>query len=933
LFYDESLKDVYLRLNSSDKGLSADEAKKRLKEFGYNEIEEKNKNTVFKILLNQFKNFLIILLLCAALISFFVGEPLEFYGIIAIIMLSITLGFFQEYRAEQAMDALKKISAPFATVKRDGKDMKIPARELVPGDIVILSEGDIVPADMRLIHSDSIEIDESSLTGESVPSRKSANILPSNSPIADQLNMTFSSTIVAKGDGIGIVTATDQNTEFGKIASSIEDIEDTATPLQIKFERMAKELTLIVLGLVAVVFIISIFTIDKSNLEWGKFIAGLFIFSLSLAVAAVPSALAAIVTISLSRGANRLAAKNMIIKKLPAAESLGAVTVICSDKTGTLTKNQMTITKIFMSNKVVDVTGSGYVPVGEFYSGKKKLDRKELYRMELLFRTGYLCNDAKLVNNVNNNTNSNSSNNLSGNESSGDAGSSKWSIIGDPTEGALVVLAKKGGMDEKNIEEDFSKVQELPFDSDRKLMSSIFENYNAKKTESYVKGAPDCVLKLCTKIMINGKVRLLTKKDRDEILQKNNEFAEDALRVLALAYKDVSKIKKYEISNVEKDLVFIGLVGMIDPARDGVKEAIAQCDTAGIKVMMITGDHQATAKAIARQIGLLHDGDIVLTGTELDKLSDFELEQQIDNVRIIARALPIQKTRIVDALQKKGHIVAMTGDGVNDAPALKKADVGIAMGITGTDVSKEVAKTILVDDNFATIVNAISEGRNIYDRILKSTKYLLACNVGEVTAVFFAVLLAYPLPMITLQILLMNLLTDGLPALGLGSEKAEDDVMKHAPRNPKANPLTREMLLLIMIFGIAMGLGTLLAFHLFYQSNLKLGQTVAFTTLVMFEMFAVMSARSFASFKKMNPFSNKWLLFGIATSIAIQLIVIYTPFMQQVFGTVPLGWMEWLVIIGISSFGFIMMEVSKLFVKEKYSTINVKGKETSTVSS
>jgi Ca2+-transporting ATPase len=666
---------------------------------------------------------------------------------------------------------------------------------------------------------------------------------------------------------------------------------------------MAKQLTLIVLGLVAIVFAISIFSLDKSNIEWSKFIAQLFIFSLSLAVAAVPSALAAIVTISLASGAKRLASKNMIVKRLPAAESLGAVTVICSDKTGTLTKNQMTITKIFANNKIIDVTGSGYDPFGEFYVNNVKLESKNLKDLDLLFKTGYLCNESKLVNNADDN-NSNK----------------KWKILGDPTEGSLIVLAKKSGLNETKIEEDYSKVQILPFDSDRKLMSAIFENYNNTKTESYVKGAPDFVLKLCTKILINGKVRTITKKDRDEILKTNNELAENALRVLGLAYRDVSKLKTYSIESVEKELVFVGLVGMIDPPREGVKEAIQQCDSAGIRVMMITGDHPTTAKAIARQINLLRDGDLVLTGSELDTLSDIELEKQIDNIRIIARALPIQKTRIVDALQKKGHVVAMTGDGVNDAPALKKADVGIAMGITGTDVSKEVAKTILVDDNFATIVNAIAEGRNIYDRILKSTKYLLACNVGEVTTVFFAVLFGFPLPLITLQILLMNLLTDGLPALGLGSEKAEDDVMKRMPRNPKHNPLTKEMLWLILIFGVAMGLGTLLAFGLFYKTDLKLAQTVAFTTLVMFEMFAVMSARSFAPFKRLGLFSNKWLVLGILASVSIQLLVVYTPFLQGVFGTIALGFREWIIILGISCFGFIMMEISKFFVKEKYAS-------------
>ena len=911
MFFDESLKDVYLRLNSSERGLTTVEAKSRLKISGYNELEQKNKYTVFTILLNQFKNFLILLLIAAAVISFFFGESLEFYGILAIILLTIILGFIQEYRAEQAMDALKKISAPFATVHRDETDSKIPARELIFGDIIILSEGDIVPADVRLIVSDGMEIDEASLTGESVPSKKIVVQLSSGLSVADQTNMAFGGTIVTRGNGNGVVTVTGTKTEFGKIASTIEEMEETATPLQIKFEKMAKQLTLIVLGLVALVFIISIFSLDKSDVEWGKFIARLFIFSLSLAVAAVPSALAAIVTISLSRGAKRLASKNMIVKKLPAAESLGAVTVICSDKTGTLTKNQMTITKIFANNTIIDVTGSGYIPVGEFYSGNNKLETKNLKNLDLLFKIGYLCNDSKLVNNCDNNSNIDA-------DGSNLVNTNNWAIIGDPTEGSLMVLAKKSSLDDKYVEENYSKIQELPFDAERKLMSTIFENYNNTKTEAYVKGAPDFVLRICSKIMVNGKIRAITKKDRDEILKTNNEFAEDALRVLALAYRDVSKLKKYDIVTVEKDLVFVGLTGMIDPPREGVKEAIAQCDSAGIRVMMITGDHPATAKAIARQINLLRDGDIVLTGSDLDNISDLELERQIDNIRIIARALPIQKTRIVDALQKKGHIVAMTGDGVNDAPALKKADVGIAMGITGTDVSKEVAKTILVDDNFATIVNAIAEGRNIYDRILKSTKYLLACNVGEVTTVFFAVLMGFPLPLITLQLLLMNLLTDGLPALGLGSEKAEEDVMMHSPRNPKQNPLTKEMLWLIVIFGIAMGLGTLFVFSLYYQTDLKLAQTMAFTTLVMFEMFAVMSARSFASFKKMLPFSNPWLTLGITASVSIQLLVVYNPFLEGVFGTVALGWVHWAVILGVSCFGFIMMEVSKLFIKEKY---------------
>jgi len=896
LYFDESLKDVYLRLNSSGNGLNDDQAAERIKEFGPNTIKPKKRNVALTIIVNQFKNFLIILLIFAAVISFFIGDILEFYGILAIIALSTILGFIQEYRAEKAMETLEKISAPFAKVLRDGKEKKVPADEIVPGDIVLLEEGDIVPADLRLVECDSLEIDESSLTGESIPSKKLVEQLAQNISIPDQKNMVFAGTVVTCGDGKGVVTSTGLKTEFGKIADTINTIRETAAPLQVKFEKMARQLTTGVIILVALVFIMGIIMSKPTN-NWTKLIIELFVFSLSLAVAAVPSALPAIVTISLGLGAKRLASKNMIIKKLPAAESLGSVTVICSDKTGTLTKNEMTITKIFTDNKSIDVTGLGYTPSGEFKFKDKVLDPMKNKNLQCLFNAGYLCNNSKLVNN-----------------------DGRWSVIGDPTEGSLIVLSKKAISDDKFFEENFNKIKEIPFDSNRKAMSVVYENYKSEKTESYVKGAPDIILNMCDKILISGKSRKITKKDKDMILQTNNEFADNSLRVLALAYKNAGSIRKYEISSVEKNLIFIGLVGMIDPPREGVKEAIAQAEEAGIKVMMITGDHPATARAIARDIGLMKEGDMVLTGMELDALSDLELEERIDNIRIIARALPIQKTRIVDALKKKGHIVAMTGDGVNDAPALKKADVGIAMGINGTDISKEVAQTILADDHFVTIVNAIAEGRNIYDKIIKSTKYLLSCNVGEVTAVFLAIVFGFPLPMIPLQLLLMNLLTDGVPAIGLGAENAEDDVMKRAPRNPKDNPLTKEMTWLIVIFGLAMGLGTLFVFSLYQNTNIQLARTMAFTTLVMFEMFAVMSARSFASFKKISPFSNKWLTMGILFSIIVQVAVIYVAPLQAMFQTVPLGINEWFIILIISSFGFIMMEVSKLFVKEHYNT-------------
>ena len=894
-FYSKKKEEVIKEFNSSADGLSPSEVKKRIERYGYNELIVKKGDSAFKIFLKQFQNFLIILLIFAAIVSVVLGEMIEAIAMGCIILLSVILGFYQEYRAEKAIEALKKISAPEAKVARDGKEIKIPAKELVPGDIVLLEEGDIVPADCRLIEAVSMQVNESSLTGESAASRKLIDAIKSGTAISDQSNMIFMSTIISYGKGKGIVVATGMNTEFGKIAKTIQSVEETSTPLQVKFERMAKQIGIAISVLIAIVFVAGIIRGDLSPIK-------LLIFALSLAVASIPSALPAIVTVGLSLGAKTLAKKNMIIKKLPAAESLGSATMICSDKTGTITKNQMTVTKIFAENNIFDVSGTGYEPLGKFSIDGKEINSEKI---EILARAGYLCNNSQL------------------NEKEG-----KWDIIGDPTEGSLVVLGKKAGMKDEEINKRFSLVQELPFDSDRKRMTKIFSftEGKKKKVEAYVKGAPDLLLRNCDRILINGKIKKLTPKDRKKILSVNNSFAESALRVLAFAFKDVSKIKKYSVEAVEKNLVFIGLAGMIDPPRDGVKEAIKKCEEAGIGVMVITGDHALTTKAVAKQIGLFKEGDIILTGEELDKLSDKQLEEKISKIRIIARALPIQKSRIIDALQKKGHIVAMTGDGVNDAPALKKADIGIAMGITGTDVAKEVSKATLADDNFSTIVNAIAEGRNIYDKMLKSTKYLLSCNVGEIITIFFAIMIGLPLPLITLQILLINLLTDGVPAMGLSSEPAENDIMKRSPRNPKENPITLPILITILIFGVVMGIGTLYIFNAHLHgdlSNLKEAQTVAFTTLVMIEMFAVVGSRSLHPFRGLNPFTNMWLSAGVLFSVGVQILIIYLAPLQKVFGTVALGFNDWLGIIAVASLGYVVMELSKIIViKTKKQTKN-----------
>jgi len=898
MYSSKKIKDVYKELQSSEKGLTEKEAKQRLEKHGYNELQKEKRIGALTIFISQFKNALILLLIFAGFLSLFLGERIESIAIFAIVFLNAILGFIQEYKAEKAIEALEKISAPIAKIVRDGKEQKIPAREVVPGDILLLEAGDIVPADSRLSEVSSLQIDEASLTGESIPSKKVTEPFKLGTSVADQENMAFMSTVVTYGKGKSVVTNTGMRTEFGKIATSLQTTKEVQTPLQVKFTRLAKQIGIMVVVLIVIVLISGIL---QGTVTFGKMI----LFALTLTVSTVPNALPLVVTVGLSMGTKRLAQKNMLIKKLPAAESLGATTIIVSDKTGTITKNQMTITDIFCDSQLIKVSGTGYEPKGNFYINNEQINPKQL---ELFLRIGYLCNNAKLIKKK-----------------------GRFEIIGDPTEGSLIVLWEKGELEDEDLHSYFSFTEELPFDSDRKRMSVIFKNRINKKTEAYVKGAPDLLLKVCDRIIEKGKIRKLTKLDKEKIIKMNNSFAEKALRVLALAYRELPYSREYSIGNVEKNLIFVGLVGMIDPPRDEVKQAVEQCQKAGIGVMIITGDQAITTKAVAQKIGLFKEGDIVLTGDYVEKMSDAELGKKIEKVRIMARALPIQKSRIVDALQKNGHVVAMTGDGVNDAPALKKADIGIAMGITGTDVAKEVSKATLVDDNFATIVNAIGEGRNIYDKIIKSTKFFLSCNTGEITSVLLAILLKFPLPLLPLQILLMNLLTDNFPALGLGFESPEEGIMNRPPRNPKDNPISKIMFTSIVIFGLVMGLGTLFMFMQYKEIDLSKAQTIAFTTLVMFQMFAVMSSRTLHhSLKHLNPFSNMWLFGAVCLSLAIQGIVIYWSPLQTIFGTVPLLAIDWLKIIGISSLGFIMMEVSKFFMGKNNSINSISQKSNST---
>lgn len=881
-FHSLSTKAVLESLNSGVQGLSEAGSRERLNQYGLNELSAGKKISAWKIFFSQFNNALLLLLILAALISLFMGESTETIAIAGILLLNTILGFTQEYRANREMQALENLSSPTANILREGEAKKIDAREIVPGDILLLEAGDIVSADARLFEASSLKVDESSLTGESVPAEKETEELPEDTRVSDRNNMVYFGTAVTYGRGRAVVTATGSDTEFGHIAHTLQETEEVKTPLQKKFARLAKQIGLIVIVLIALVLTLGVL---QKSLSFGE----MLLFALALTVSTIPNSLPIIVTVGLSLGARYLARKNMLIRKLPAAESLGAATMIVSDKTGTITRNEMTVTDIWFAGEFYSVTGSGYASKGEIRHRENRIDPQKL---EPLIRVGAVCNNALVQ------------------EREG-----KFELTGDPTEGALVTLAAKSVHRESEWKEKFQLMEELPFDSDRKRMSVVTRNVDTGEKVAFVKGAPDHILHHCTHLQDEQGVRELKESDKEEILKINAEFGSRSLRVLALAERVVDEGEQHQIDSVENNLIFLGLVGMIDPPRDEVREAVSRAREAGIGTMVITGDHADTARAVAREIGLYREGDIVLTGSDLDNMSDDDLEKNIDRIRIIARALPIQKSRIVDILQKKGHVVAMTGDGVNDALALKKADIGISMGITGSDITKEVSRAMLVDDNFATIVNAIEEGRNIYNKMIISAKYLLSCNVGEITVVLSSLLLGLPLPLLPLQILLMNLLTDDFPALGLGFEKGEKDIMKLPPRNPREAPLNRTMFLLIVIFGLIMGLGTLLMFLHYREESLALAQTIAFTTLVMFQLFAVLSSRTlYFSLRSLNPFSNPWLLGAVLLSLSIQFAVIYIPVLQKAFGTVSLSPEHWLQVVAVASLGMFMMEASKLLL-------------------
>ncbi len=907
-----------------EKGLTQKEVQSRLQKYGPNELMERPRPGFFQMLLGQFNNFLVIILIIAAVVSLLLGEVIDATAIMVIVVLNAVVGVVKESKAEQALAALKKMAAPNAQVIRDGHQITVPSRELVLGDIVLLEAGNYVPADMRLVESVNLKVEEASLTGESVPVDKKANVvLDKEIPLGDRINTAFMSTLVTYGRGKGLVTSTGMHTQIGLIAEMLQSYEEEQTPLQEKLDHLGKVLGVACLAICGVIFVYGLIrdthfaTIFSQGLgaylsAEKKDIVELFMIAVSLAIAAVPEGLPAVVTICLALGMQRMIRRHALIRKLPAVETLGCATVICSDKTGTLTQNEMTVVQAWAGGKKFKISGEGYAPSGQFSVDGQPLDPAKEPNASFLLHAAVLCNDAKLE------------------ETGEEKGGKAWRMVGDPTEGAMVVAAAKAGLWRKEMEKVLPRVQEIPFDSERKRMTTIHQRqaadghfcFDCPPRVAFVKGAPDIVLDLCEHILMDGKSIRLSEEKKREVLAANQDMARQALRVLGAAYRPMDRIPdECTCENVEKGLTFIGLMGMIDPARPEVKEAVKIAQGAGLKSVMVTGDYKDTAEAVAKEIGLLGAGGLVLTGAELDKMSDGELAAIIDKVDACCRVSPRHKTKIVDAFKAKGHVVAMTGDGVNDAPALKRANIGVAMGITGTDVSKETADMVLTDDNFASIVSAIEEGRIIYSNIRKFVFFLVACNIGEILIIFLSMLVGLPIPLRPIQLLLLNLVTDGAPALALGLEKGEPDIMKRPPRPTKEPVINRDMLTSIGFIAVADTVAVLGVFILalsLYPGNIMAAQTMAFSTLVCSELLRAFTSRSETySVFSIGLFSNRWMVLATASSFLMLLLAIYVPFLQPFVDTVPLTLGDWLIMVPFMFVAPTTAEIVKIFLRRK----------------
>jgi Ca2+-transporting ATPase len=866
-------------------GLTGEEAARRLAASGPNRLQEGPGRTVLGIFLEQFADFMIWVLIAAALVSGFLKEWVDAIAIIAIVLLNALLGFIQESRAEKSLQALRRMAAPMARAVRGGVHLSLPAEELVPGDLIELEAGDNVPADARIIgHTANFAVQEAGLTGESTPVLKSLAALEREDvPLGDRANQVFLGTSAVAGKARAVVVETGMRTELGKIAGMIQGIAHESTPLQKRLEQFGKFIIVACFALVGLVFLMGL-------LRGGQ-ILDLFLTAVSLAVAAIPEGLPAVVTIALALGVQRMVKRNCLIRKLPAVETLGCATVICSDKTGTLTKNEMTVRAVVTARRTYQLTGTGYEPKGRFLRDGEEIDPASAPDLRETLRAAVLCNGASLV------------------EASG-----RWSVVGDPTEGALLTAAAKAGIDRAALESAEPFLDEIPFDSERKRMTLL--RRSASGTTAYVKGAPDILLERCTRILEDGRERPLVKADAAEVIKANEALSGQALRVLAVARRAFSAPPDAAAAEaVESDLTFLGLTAMIDPPREEAREAVAKCRTSGIVTVMITGDHKATAAAVGRELGMADADTLALTGEELDGLGDAELVRRLDHVRVYARVAPEHKLRIVRAWRKRGAIVAMTGDGVNDAPAVKEADIGVAMGLTGTDVTKEVSDMIITDDNFASIVAAVEEGRGIYDNIKKFIHYLLSCNAGEILVMFTASLLGWAVPLLPIQILWVNLITDGLPALALGMEPVDRDIMQRPPRRADEPIVDRPRGLLILAQGAFIALCSLAAFAFVFfveKEGIDRARTAALIALAAAQLFHAFNCRcQRTSLFRLGLLSNPKLLLASGLSLVLQFGIIYLPFAQKVFKVVPLGLLDISVLLALASFPLWAMELIK----------------------
>ena len=890
-FYKSTIQETYEILKTNEEGLSETEAETRYQKYGANELIEEKKTTSIEIFLNQFKSILIVILIVAAIVSGFVlHEYIDMYVILVIVVLNAIIGFIQEYRAEQAVEALKQMVSLHCKVIREGAIIEVDARKIVPGDILVIEEGDKIPADARIFEAFNLKIDESPLTGESSTVTKKPDKIDGETPLAQRSNMVYMGTHATFGHGKAVITSTGMSTEFGNIAQMIQSIEEETSPLKKKTEKLGRQL-----GAIALVGCIIVFIVDYVN---GISFVNSFLSAVSLAVSAIPEGLPTVLVITLSLGAQRMAQSNAIIRKLNSVETLGTTTVICSDKTGTITKNEMTVRQVETANNSVDITGEGFKPEGSFVSNGDKIKPKTNPALDLILKTGLLCNNSNIIQDP-------------------DIGPY---ITGDPTEGAILIAAVKSGLILEEVEKENPRVWEIPFDSRRKMMSTI--NKSDSEIRVYAKGAPEIILDKSSRYYTGGSVEMLTEAYKESIREKVKGMAERALRVLAFAYKDIEESGEFEQKDVESDLIFLGLMGMMDPPREEVPEAIELCRKAGIRPVMITGDHKDTAVAIAREVGIIRDGErVAVTGMELSAMSDEELAKVVGKVSVYARVSPEHKVRIAQALRANGNIVAMTGDGVNDAPAIKAADIGVAMGIKGTDVSKEAADMVLADDNFASIVKAVEQGRIIYDNIRKFMRFMISSNFDEMIVISSFVIAGMPMPFLPVMILWLNLVTDGGPAIALSMDEPTDDLMSVPPRNPK-NGILHGMYLFIAAYVVLQSGTTAATFiwkYVLQGASLAASRTTAFMQACIFELIVVWNCRSEKHNVLRTGFNNKYLLAATIIGGVLTVALCYVPFLQNVFHTVPLTMQDWTWVFGTSLLGFLVLP--ELFFREILSEV------------